>query len=154
MPPLNQKDREILFHLRQNSRTPLTAISKKTSIPISTIFDRLKTNANKAIYKHTALLNYSKLGFKAQVNILIRVQNEDKTALREYLLKHPAINSAYTTDGHYDFLVEAIFRDAKYLEQFIIGLKRQFRVIETDTSMILEDLKRESFMPTDSPASI
>lgn len=151
---MNQRDKEIILHLRRNARMPLTRISKKTSIPISTIFDRIKANANDTILKHTSLLNFRRMGFHAQANISLKVQPEDSEALKDFLLSHPAINSAYKTDGRFDFLVEAIFKDAKDMEIFVEEIKKRFRIMDTHSSLILEDLKRESFMSGEGVATL
>jgi len=42
MANLNKKDLLLISKLRENSRIKLTSLSKETSVPISTIFDRLK----------------------------------------------------------------------------------------------------------------
>ena len=49
---MKNKDLKIISYLRQNARMPLTKMSKKTQIPVSTIFDRLRTNEDDLIYKN------------------------------------------------------------------------------------------------------
>ena len=66
---INIKDRQIISHLRNNARIPLTTMSKLTKIPVSTLFDRLKTNEDDIITKHTSLLDFAKLGYNARVNL-------------------------------------------------------------------------------------
>ena len=40
---MNTKDMKMIAHLRQDARMPLTKMSRRTGIPVSTIFDRLKS---------------------------------------------------------------------------------------------------------------
>jgi DNA-binding Lrp family transcriptional regulator len=63
----NNDDFEILAHLRQNSRTNLTKISKETAVPISTIFDRIKRYNKDVIIKNTVLLDFRKIGYEHKV---------------------------------------------------------------------------------------
>ncbi|MBR9691938.1 winged helix-turn-helix transcriptional regulator, partial [Candidatus Woesearchaeota archaeon] len=70
---MNKKDLKIIAYLRQNARMPLTKMSRKTQIPVSTIFDRLKMNENSLIVKHTSLLDFSKLGYNTRANITLKV---------------------------------------------------------------------------------
>ncbi len=51
---MNQKDLKILAYLRQDARMPLTSMSKKTGIPVSTIFDRLRNNENNVIFLNSS----------------------------------------------------------------------------------------------------
>ena len=81
---MNKKDLLIVSHLRRDGRTSLTELSKKTRIPISTIFDRLKQNKNNFIKKHTALIDFAKLGYNTRNN----------EVLNEYLYSDlPELNS-------------------------------------------------------------
>ena len=41
---MKKKDQILLSYLRKDARMPLTKMSKKTNIPVSTLFDRLKVN--------------------------------------------------------------------------------------------------------------
>ena len=72
---INKKDILIISNLRIDARMPLTKMSRKTNIPVSTIFDRLKINENGLIKKHTCILNFSKLGYNVRANIAFKVNN-------------------------------------------------------------------------------
>ena len=137
---------KIISHLRQDARMPLTTMSKKTSIPVSTIFDRLKLNEQNLIIKHTSLLDFSKLGYFTRANITFKVDREDKEGLKEYLMKHQSINSVYRINNGFDFIVEGIFKQIKDMEEFIDQVENKFKVQDTKSFFIIEDLKREAFM--------
>ena len=49
---LNKKDLKFITLLRQNSRETLTNISKKTKIPISTLYDKMQHYNNNFIKKY------------------------------------------------------------------------------------------------------
>jgi DNA-binding Lrp family transcriptional regulator len=143
---MNKKDLKIIAHLRQNARMPLTKMSRKTQIPVSTIFDRLKLNENNLIKKHTSLLDFSKLGYNTRANITLKVDREDKEALKEFLIKHQSVNSVYKINNGFDFMVEGVFKQIKDMEEFIEALEQRFKIIDTKSFFIIEDLKREAFM--------
>ena len=63
---MKTKDMQILCHLRQDARMPLTKMSKKTHIPVSTIFDKIKTYENNLIVRHTTLIDFGQLGYNTR----------------------------------------------------------------------------------------
>jgi len=68
------KDMMLLSNLRANARETLTNISKRTNIPISTIFDRLKLHEKNLIKKHTAIIDFALLG--PDLEIFLHIFNE------------------------------------------------------------------------------
>jgi DNA-binding Lrp family transcriptional regulator len=121
-------------------------MSRKTNIPVSTLFDRLKTNEEQLILKHTSLIDFSKLGYNVRTNVTIKVDREDKEALKEYLMKHPQINSMYKINNGFDFMIEGVFKQLKEMEEFMDILQNKFRIQDHKSFFIIEDLKREEFM--------
>ena len=143
---MHQKDLKIIAHLRKDARIPLTRLSRKTKIPVSTIFDRLKAKEKDVIIKHTSLLDFNKLGFHTRANIAIRVEREDKDKIKEHLIKHEAINSVCRINNGYDYMIEGIFKQIKDMEEFLDVLENKFRILDKKTFFIIEDLKKEEFM--------
>jgi len=121
-------------------------MSKATSIPISTIFDKLKVHENNIIKKHTALIDFEKLGFSTRANICIKIDKEKRNEAKEYLIKHQNINSVFKINNGFDFLIEAVFKHIKDLEFFLDTLEERFNVVETQIYYLIEDIKREDFM--------
>ena len=143
---LSKKDMKIIAHLRKDARMSLTTMSRKTSIPVSTIFDRLKACEEGVIQKHTSLLDFAKLGFDARANITLRVDKDKREDLKQFLMKNESVNSVYKINNGYDFLIEGVFRNIKDLEVFLELLEERFGVTEKQVYYIIEDVKRESFM--------
>ena len=77
---MNNKDLKILSYLRNDARIPLTKMSKKTQIPVSTIFDKIKVFEEKVIIRHTTLIDFQKLGYSLRANISLKVERNDKEA--------------------------------------------------------------------------
>ena len=143
---MNKKDFKMIAYLRADARMPLTKMSKKTCIPVSTLFDRLRATEKEFIVKHTSLLDFTKLGYHSRANVAIKVKVEDKDKVKEYLKKNEMVNSVYRINNGYDFMFEAVFRQVKELEEFLENMERMFQIDEKKTFYILEDLKRECFM--------
>ncbi len=143
---MNQTDKKMITQLRQNARIPLTKMSNKTSIPVSTLFDRLKVNENKVIVRHTSLIDFAKLGYNTRANITLKANIDDRDKLREFLVKHHSVNSVSRINNGYDFMVEGIFRQIKDMEEFIETLESRFRIEDKKAFFIIEDLKKEAFM--------
>ncbi len=140
-----KKDLVIIAHLRQNAREQLTNISRKTKIPVSTLHDRLRQTQTNVITRHTTLLDFSKIGFNTKAGILIKSEKEWRKNLREYLIKHPNINTLQKISGGYEFLAEVVFRNIFELEEFVESLDA-FKVVDKKVFYVLEDLKKESFL--------
>ena len=145
MKSMKLKELLIMSLLRENARETLTKMSKKTNIPISTIYEKIKSNENGVIKKHTCILDFSRLGFNTRAALSIKVTKTKKEKLREYLKNHTNINSIYKINNGYDFWVECIFKNIRDLEDFIEHLETEFS-IKKDVYYIIDDIKRESFM--------
>jgi len=143
---MKSKDLLILANLRKNARMSLTNMSKKTSVPISTIYDRLKIFNKDFVKKHTTLVDFSKLGYHTRANIALKVKKDDRDSIKEYLLKHQNVNSLYKINSGYDYLIEGVFVHIKDLDEFLENLDSKFTIEEKQTYYIVNDIKKEEFM--------
>jgi DNA-binding Lrp family transcriptional regulator len=136
----------IINYLRQNARTQLSTISRKTGISVTTIYDQLKAENNRLIRKYAALLNFEELGFNAKMVLVLSVYPEDKERLKEFLMKNCQVNSLYTINNGFDFLAEGIFRQIKNAEQFLEKIEQEFKIRDRHVHYVIEDLKQETFL--------
>jgi len=150
------KSKDLLFisHLRENSRKTLTQISKKTNIPVSTLFDRLNALKGKIITKHTCLLDFAKLGYETKTKILIKVPREQREDLQQHLIRCQNANSVYKVNNGYDYMIEGIFRNLKEVEDFIERIEEKFNVQDSKIYYLLTDLKLEGFMANPSTVGL
>ena len=145
----NTNELLVLSYLRENARMKLTVLSKKTGIPISTIFDQLQ-RPSPITKGYTALLNFTELGFMTRAQIILKVQKDCREELGSFLLKHKSVNSAYRINNGFDYMVEGIFRDLKELEEFLETLDESYTLKMKQVFYIIEDLKREAFLSNPS----
>ena len=140
-----RKDILLMTYFRRNARENLTQISRWTSIPVSTIFDKLREFEKGLIQRHTTLVDFRKLGFDIRINILFKISKDSREEFREFLVGNENVNSIYRINSGFDYLVEGIFRDMSDLQRFTELLER-FKIEAKQELFILEDIKRESFL--------
>lgn len=143
---MKKKDLLLIANLRANARATLTSISKKVQMPISTIFDRLKSHSDGIIKKHTTLIDFAKLGYNTRAHITLKVHKNEREKLRQYLKTHMYVNTIYKINNGYDFLIEVVFRELKQLEDFGEELDEKFKIRGKQVYYIIEDIKRENFL--------
>ena len=144
---IKKRDLDILANLRTNGRETLTNLSRRTRIPVSTIFDRIKVQQKDSIVrKHTTLLNFEKLGFSSRAFVILGVEKEHRERLREFLLTCPNINSVLKINNGFNFMVEFVFRNMVDVENCIEDIEERFNIKHKKVHYIIEDLKREGFL--------
>lgn len=145
---MKEKDLQIVRHLRANSRETLTRLSRKTGVPISTLFDKLNQYKDQVILRNTCLIDYQRLGYDLRVQLLVKI-SKDRERFEQYITEHFHVNNVLKINNGYDYLIEAVFRNMKDFTDFVASFDR-FAVKECKEYYILEDLKREAFLTTDS----
>ena len=143
---LSEKDAQIIAALRDNARQSLTEISKKTGIPITTVYERIKSYEGDLIKKHTCLLDFNKFSFGIRAFIALKANKGQREELRRQLEEDRCINSIYQVNSGYDFMIEGIFEDVKAMQHFIEDLEKKFGIQVKNTYHILEDIMREAFL--------
>ncbi len=144
----NGKNKQLLLlsYLRENSRDKLTSISKKTNLPISTLYDTLKQLENSLIIKHTSLIDFFQLGYKTHAQVLIHVDQDFRDKLKQFLLCHQQINNVYKTGHKFHFIAECVFQSMRELDDFIENLERKFSINDYRVNHLVEEIKREEFL--------
>lgn len=142
---MNKKTLSFLSCLKDNSREKLTTISKKTNIPISTLFDMLKELNEKIIIKNTVLLNFVQLGFDTRAQVILKVSREHKDRLRKHLECNGSVNTVYKVNSGWDFVIETIHRSIKELDNFLENLDQNFNVEDKEIHYVVDEVKREGF---------
>lgn len=143
---MKKNDLLLMTYLRQNSRMSLTNLSKKTGIPISSIFDKLKNKYGSIIQKHVALIDFERLGFAVRVSVLLKVGKSKKEEAKNFLEKFFNVNSLFKINNGYDFLFEAVFHNLRELEDFFDAIENKFSVRKKEVFYIIEDIKKEEFL--------
>ncbi|MBS3163845.1 Lrp/AsnC family transcriptional regulator [Candidatus Woesearchaeota archaeon] len=143
---LQKRDLLIVCNLRQNARETLTRMSRKTNIPISTIYDRLKHHERDLITRHTSLIDFAKLGYSTRAIVLLSVAREQRDALRDYLATHHSVNTLIKINDEYDYLAELICKQIRDIEEFMERTEERFRVKRKKVYYVTDEVKREGFL--------
>lgn len=143
---LKKQDTQIIAELRMNGRARSKMLSKKTGIPSSTIYEKI-TNHKPLISKYTCLLNYSELGYSVRAYIIFKAHPNLKEETFNFLMKNNQVNNLWKINGGYDFLMEAVFSDLLCVEEFKDNLQNNFKAIKIQIHYLIEELKRETFIP-------
>ena len=141
---LENKYVPIIQHFRANARVSLTDLSKKTRIPVSTLFEKLKLfEQNNWISKHTSLLNFQELGFDIRTQLLVKTSKKEE--IQRFLIKNESVNNIFRINNGYDFLIEAVFENMLAFDKFMKNMS-EIGLEQFQEFFVMEDLKREGFM--------
>ncbi len=136
----------ILSNLRNNSRQSLTRMGRRTSIPISTIYEKIRYYEEGVIKKYTIIVDFGKLGFATRVSMLLKTTKDKREELKNFLLESKSVNNIHKLNNEYDFMVDGVFRELKDVEEFLDKVENSFGVSDKKLFYIVDDLKNEGFM--------
>jgi len=135
--------KDVLTHLRKDARISLTELSRRTSIPVSTLYDRLQRGFEKTVEKRTILLDYAKLGYQAPALVLMNAR--ELTPLLEFLNRQECVNTLFRTST-YDVIAECVFQDVKEAGRFQRDLRQTCPGVTLEITYITSTPKREAFL--------
>ena len=146
---MDYKDERILDILKENSKLSTQQISKKASIPITTVHHRIKKLEKQGIIKkYTVVLDPKKIGKAISAYILIIVDykllkqiKKTQDDLAKKLKLHPAIEEASTVTGETDIIIKVRAKDMGELNNLITNYVRNVEGIEkTKTVVVLSEV--------------
>jgi DNA-binding Lrp family transcriptional regulator len=142
---LKESDLKIFAALRADSRQTLSNISKKTEIPVSTVYDRIRLHENGVIKKHTSILDFPKIGYNIRLNVML--SPKDRNKFLDFIGSNQFVNSAYKIDGNFDFMIDCIFKYMNQMHSFMEELEK-IGLEKKQTYYVIEELLRENFLPS------
>ncbi len=123
----------------------LTTLSREMQTPVSTLYDRLKEFEDAGVLRHSALLDFAKLGFSTRAVVLFQVPRNRQDDLGRFLMGHANVNCLFRVSNGYSFLAECVFRSMSELEVFTdqadIGFGGRH-----EKFFVVDDVKREAFL--------
>lgn len=143
---ITRKDILLCSRLRENARETLTRMSKKTGIPVSTLYDRMQVHKGGLIQGFTSLIDFSVLGYSVRANVLVKANYYDLDKVRSFLEHAYCANTVQQLNNQYDFIAECVFRSLEELERFKKRLHDAGTIEKLDVFIIVSDLKREGFL--------
>lgn len=140
---ITQTDLLVLKELRVNARSSMAHISRKTGIPVSTIFDKIKSLEKKLIAKHSTIADFSLLGFGIHAHYAVKANN--KLELKAFLEGNAYVNSLFRTNNGTDFFIDAFFKDMKQRNFFIEGME-DCGIQKLEEFFVSEEIIKEMFL--------
>ena len=143
---MNQKEWQIVSHLRKNAQCSLASISANTNIPISTVHDKTKKLQNdNIITRYTTLIDFKKLGFHHHTKVAIEVTKSQRSDFILYLKTRQCINSLFEINGGFDVMIETIHKNIKEHIAFMDELHEAFDIIQLKEFQVIQPILQESF---------
>ena len=148
----DEKDKPILEALRKNSRLSTKQIAKKTNIPITTVFNRIKNLEKKGVIKaYTCILDKKKLGRGVSAHIMIKLNFDilskkmmNEEDLSEKLLRISGIESVDTMSGEADMIMKVAVEDIDKLNELLTKKLRGFEeIVNVKTFIILKSFESD-----------
>lgn len=143
---VTRKDVLLCSRLRENGRETLTRMSKKTGIPVSTLYDRMQVHKGGLIKGFTSIIDFSALGYVVRANLLVKVNYYDREKVRSFLGSAYYANTVQELNNAYDFIAECVFRSIDELESFKKRLYEAGQIERLDVFIVVSDVKREGFL--------
>jgi len=145
---IDKIDQKIIEILKTDAKSPNREIAKKTKLPVTTVFNRIRRlEKNGVIRGYAAVLDYRKLGLKLTAysflhyNISIWGKETSRTELKKQLMALPNIEEVKYIIGQYDILLKFRVRDMDDFNDILLNKVRSIPGIgQTETFIVLEDV--------------
>lgn len=147
---LNQfkpRDMALLASLRKDSRMKLTTMSRQTRIPVSTIFDRIRTfKGSGLVRRYTSLVDFGRLGHQGHAWILLACNKNDRHQLQETLERHPNVNSLLRINNGWNLMAEVVSPGIREVEDFVEQIEDKARITKKMVLFIIREIRKEEFL--------
>ncbi len=141
---VDQKDREIIEELTENSRQTVGKLGKKLGMPPTTIHNRIKKlEAEGIIMNYTASINYKKLGrpVMAFIGITVNYNVEGKKIRQQDIAKKiktmEGVREVTILTGGLDIIVKVMAKDIDDLNDIVTEKLRDIDGVDKTQTMIV-----------------
>lgn len=141
-----KKDVGIISHLRKDARNKVTNISKNLKIPVTTIYDRIRSAEKRYIRQYSAILDFNKMGYSTICTLQFEINNTIRERVQNDLVNCPNVNTLRRINLGTEFIAETIFRNITDLDNFVDNLENTYGIKKIIINHINEDIKKESFL--------
>jgi len=142
---MDKKDEQIIEILKENSKLSTQQISKKTSIPITTVHNRIKKLEKEGVIKkYTIVLDHKKTGKPISAYVLIitdsKLLKQIKKTQQDIIKKlklHPSIEEAAIVTGGTDIIIKVRVKDMDELDKLIEEYIRNVDGVDSTQTMVI-----------------
>lgn len=136
----------IISELKKNGRASASEISRKVSLSIPAVAERIrKLEQSGIIEQYTIKVSRFKTGNKLLAFIFVNIdKNENIDNFRSTIVKHNCVLECHHVAGEYDYLLKVILEDTEALEYFLTSILKKIKGVDSSNTIIsLTTLKEE-----------
>ena len=134
-------DKMIINMLQENARVTISEMSKKISVSLPAISDRVKKlEASGIIDKYTAIINPKYMNKNIEALIMIRFDNiKDDAGFREYAKTEIEIQECVVMTGIFNYCIKVFTENTESLDSLVERIKEK-GASRVDVSIVLSDV--------------
>ena len=149
---LDHIDRKILKHLQENARITNADLADRVGLSPTPCLRRLRRlEAEGVIQGYHAEVNREALGIAVTVIILVKLEKEDDSSLRNFeseLMKREEVMECYLVTGKFDYFIRALIPSLAAYETFLSEtVLRVPNVATVESSFTLRQVVRRHVVP-------
>ena len=140
---LDKKDHSIINILKQNSRSAIRYIAKKTTIRPSTVHERIKKLVKEGVIEKFTLKLNNKL-VEENFIVFMLIKGGTTEYINERIINDEHVKEIFGITGEYDLLLKLKFKDVEEFNDFLIKFRKEHKGIrQTYTMVTTTDIKEE-----------
>jgi len=156
---LDHIDHKILRYLQENARITNADLAEKVGLSPTPCLRRLRRLEAEGIVRgyHTEV-NREALGINVTVIILVKLEKEDDTTLREFetaIKKRSEVIECYLVTGKFDYFLRVVVPSLAAYEAFLSEtMLRMPNIATVESSFTLREVERKTILPTPVTSSL
>ncbi|MDD4352936.1 MAG: Lrp/AsnC family transcriptional regulator [Candidatus Nanoarchaeia archaeon] len=144
---IDEKDRQIINELINNSKQSYRDIAVKTKLSAVTIMNRVKElEKNKIIKSYTTEIDYETIGYDVQVLIHMRIAKGRLFDVEQKIAVLKGVFAVYDVTGNFDAIIIAKFKNRRMMDAFLKKIQTFDFVERTETNIILNTIKEKNIL--------
>jgi Lrp/AsnC family leucine-responsive transcriptional regulator len=142
--PLDEIDRKILAHLRQDARAPVSLIAQSVGLSAAPVTRRIKRLERAGVIRGYVAIVDDRVTGDLEAFTEIRLHGDIETGeLSQVFRDLPEVQDFFTIAGDPDVLVRVRVQDLDHLQRVVNAMRRTGKVTGTKTLVVLYNWSRE-----------
>lgn len=145
---LDSADRQILSILKEDAHTPARTIARKTKLPVTTVYNRIRRLEQEGVIKkYSVVLDHEKIGLPLiayaflYYDIALWKNKAARNELKRNLMTLPNIEEVKYVIGQFDILLKFRVKDMDELNNILFNHLRSIPGVgRTETFLVVEDV--------------
>lgn len=149
---LDQIDHKILRHLQENARITNADLAEKVGLSPTPCLRRLRRlETDGIITGYRTEINREALGVNVTVLILVKLEREDDSTLREFeeaIRQRDEVMECYLVTGKFDYFIRVVIPTLAAYEAFLSEtILRMPKVATVESSFTLRQVEKKVVLP-------